>query len=163
MWLGNFCIISAQIRAQLLHIPVGEKVWTYRPRTPDRFLFPLVRAVAHSIYIENTHRIYATLYFTRVYRTVFVSLSKPKPSFSNLSVTFDSKKIIFRQEMKMGASAVVTVALLGLVLCATIQTLGGDENVGETVLNDESIDDQKESGVQVEIIEESKECSRYVS
>ena len=63
----------------------------------------------------------------------------------------------------MGASAVVTVALLGLVLCATIQTLGGDENVGETVLNDESIDDQKESGVQVEIIEESKECSRYVS
>jgi len=62
----------------------------------------------------------------------------------------------------MGASAVVTVALLGLVLCSTIQTLGGDENVGETVPNDESIDDQKESGVQVEIIEESKECSRTI-
>merc|ERR1739838_113953 len=33
--LGKFCIISAQIRAQLLHIPVGEKV-----DISDRFLFP---------------------------------------------------------------------------------------------------------------------------
>ena len=80
----------------------------------------------------------------------------------------------------MGASAVVTVALLGLVLCSTMQTLGGEENVGETVPSDatkkpsdetkkasdetiESIDDEmEESGVKVEIIEESKECSRYV-
>lgn len=72
-------------------------------------------------------------------------------------------------------ASIVFCVLVGLVGCSSTETDlkeeaevvvedGKDSESGESVLNDmnsaKTVSDQRESGVQVEIIEESKECSR---